>query len=144
MTGVGAIASSGINAALSGGSELLGQLTDLYFDGTQLDYASIAYETLVGAVTSCDKGAGSKSATNLGKGTIKKTVKTFKAVNQKKTVKAAFNAYKGKAAQQARYYLRSTRKMTGKLALNVAQSYFYNKVSSSYKKLLYKIRRRFN
>lgn len=53
-------------------------------------------------------------------------------------------SYKGKAVQQARYYLRSTRKMTGKLVLNVAQCYLYNKVSSSYKKLLYKIGRWFN
>lgn len=136
-------ASSGINAALSGGSELLGQLTDLYFDGTQLDYASIAYETLVGAVTSCEKGAGSKSATNLGKGTIKKTVKTFKAVNQKKTVKAAFNAYKGKAAQQARYYLRSTRKMTAGLKRNIRSTIKYNFAGGAVKFVYNKIRRWF-
>lgn len=66
------------------------------------------------------------------------------AVYKKKGLKAAIRSYKGKAVQQARYYLRSTRKMTGKLVLNVAQCYLYNKVSSSYKKLLYKIRRWFN
>ncbi len=144
MTGMGAFTSSGVNAVLSGGGELLHQITDYHCEGKEIDYTSIAYETLVGAVTSFEKGAGSKSATDLGKGTVKKTYKTFKAVWQKKNLKAAVSAYKGKAVQQARYYLRSTRKMTGKLVLNVAQGYLYNKVSSSYKKLLYKIRRRFN
>ena len=144
MTGVGAVASAGINAALSGGGEFLNQVVDHHFDETKIDYTSIAYETAIGAVTSYGNGAGSKSATNLGKGTVSKSFKTFRGVIQKKNIKAALKAYKGKAVQQARYYLRTTRRMTGKLALNVAQSYFYNKVSSSYKKLLYKIRRRFN
>ena len=144
MTGVGAVASAGINAALSGGGEFLNQVVDHNFDETKIDYTSIAYETAFGAVTSFEKGAGSKSATDLGKGTINKTFKRFDAVYKKKGLKAAVKSYKGKAAQQAGYYLRSTKKMTSGLKKNIKSNLKSKVLGGIIKSVFNKIKGWFN
>ncbi len=127
MTGVGAAASAGINAVLSGGSELATQLIDFGFQAKEmnlgindlnLNVSSIVYETVVGGISSYSKGAGNKGVTNLGKATVSKSLKTYSAVKSKKGLSAAVKAYKGKAVQQAKYYLRSTKKMSIELVKN--------------------------
>lgn len=85
MNGVGAVASSGINAALSGSGKLAAQLIDYHYDNVDINVSAIIRETVIGAISNTEAGAGNKATTALGKGTVKKTFKKFKAVNQKRS-----------------------------------------------------------
>ena len=91
---------------------------NLGINDLNLNVSSIVYETVVGGISSYSKGAGNKGVTNLGKATVSKSLKTYSAVKSKKGLSAAVKAYKGKAVQQAKYYLRSTKKMSIELVKN--------------------------
>ena len=121
-TGFGLVGQIAGNAAISAGSATYGQ----YSSGNGFDVGAIAREGVVGGIGGLigGKGVGTKALKNLGKQTVKRTVRTLGKSGLKAAVKESKKAFS--------YYSKSAGYVYGGLARGIGKSNIPSVINSTY------------